>query len=234
MRINIKKMLGPRGLGLYDFVAQPELTAKWGGAFNGQEFRRAIFDELCESISFKAIIETGTYRGNTTAYMAKAKIPIYTVEFNARNHSYVFIRFIFNSKVHVANNDSRAFLNDLALKIDVPKEKVFFYLDAHWNADLPLRKELEIIFSTWRDSIVMIDDFEVPGTGYAFDDYGAGNVLNLQYLRKTRYFDDYKIYFPAKDENSETGQKRGCVVLTNSRKCAEVLNQSNTLVGWKT
>jgi hypothetical protein len=40
---------------------------------------------------------------------------------------------------------------------------LFFYLDAHWNEDLPLAEEIDLIFSRSPCAVVMIDDFEVPG-----------------------------------------------------------------------
>ena len=54
--------------------------------------------------------------------------------------------------------------------------ETFFFLDAHGREHLPLREELEIILTHWREAIVMIDDFEVPGTDYGYDDYGPGKV----------------------------------------------------------
>ena len=61
---------------------------------------------------------------------------------------------------------------------------VFFYLDAHWNDDLPLADEIDIIFSRCPWAVVMIDDFEVPSDpGYQFDDYGPGKALVLGYIR---------------------------------------------------
>jgi hypothetical protein len=38
---------------------------------------------------------------------------------------------------------------------------LFVYLDAHWNDDLPLAEELEIVFGACPNAIVMIDDFNV-------------------------------------------------------------------------
>ena len=43
---NIKKLLGPKLLGVYDYFIRPQSKTIWGGAFNGQKFRRQIFAEL--------------------------------------------------------------------------------------------------------------------------------------------------------------------------------------------
>jgi hypothetical protein len=34
----------------------------WGGAFNGQERRQALFDQLLRNLKIVTIVETGTYR----------------------------------------------------------------------------------------------------------------------------------------------------------------------------
>jgi hypothetical protein len=55
---------------------------------------------------------------------------------------------------------------------------VFFHLDAHWEGDLPLQEEIEIILGRFPNFLIMIDDFRVPGdSGYGFDDYGRGKML---------------------------------------------------------
>ena len=60
----------------------------------------------------------------------------------------------------------------------------------------------------------MIDDFCVPDdSGYEFDDYGEGKILNLSYLSRVIEAHNLSVYFPAKPSNFETGAKRGCVVL---------------------
>jgi hypothetical protein len=58
----------------------------------------------------------------------------------------------------------------LAARLDFPKSKVFFYLDAHCGWEAPLVEELKIIFTKWTEAVVMVDDFQVPGTDYVYDD----------------------------------------------------------------
>ncbi len=225
----VKNLAGPKLLGIFDYFSKPEYKNIWGGAFNGQAFRCAIFEELCETISFNVIIETGTFRGNTTAFVANKQLPVYTVESDSRNYGYVLARFLFKPRIHTIHNDSRAFLKVLAEDKDFPKDKVFFYLDAHWDKELPLREELDIIFATWRESVVMVDDFKVPRTKYQYDDYGEGKALTIEYLQTSQHSNDFQLFFPAKGDEHETGFKRGCVVLTNSPKCARRLSAMQTL-----
>jgi hypothetical protein len=87
----------------------------------------------------------------------------------------------------------------------------FIYLDAHWEEDLPLREELEIIREAWDRAIVMIDDFAVPGDpGYGYDDYGSGKALEQDYLPP---MPGWSLCYPAVPSAEETGERRGCSVL---------------------
>ena len=59
---------------------------------------------------------------------------------------------------------------------------LFFYLDAHWNEDLPLAEELDTIFCRSSNPVVMIEDFQVPDDpDYGYDDYGPRKSLNPEY-----------------------------------------------------
>ena len=103
-------------------------------------------------------------------------------------------------------------MRGLANNEQFPKSKVFFYLDAHWGEHLPLKEEIEVIFTNWNAPVVMVDDFQVPGTDYGYDDYGPGKVLNMSYLEPIQHL-QLHAFFPAAEAKQETGAKRGCVVL---------------------
>ena len=66
----------------------------------------------------------------------------------------------------------------------------------------------------------MIDDFNVPGDdGYGFDNYGAGRVLNMDYIRQCK-INNAAIFFPNVSSKWETGAKRGSVVLVSGEDLA--------------
>jgi hypothetical protein len=109
--------------------------------------------------------------------------------------------------------DSRRFLANLPLLRDT---RTFFYLDAHWHKDLPLRDETEFIMRNFDSFVIMIDDFEVPGDpGYTFDDYGPGKRLSLSDFP---FHNDNRIfsYRPARPSSRESGIRRGCIILVSS------------------
>ena len=207
---------------------------EFGGPFNGQEGRQEIFWELAGKFRFAAVVETGTFRGTTTAFIAETTdAAIFTVELNPKMFHFAKLRLREYSNVNVACGDSRSFLRDLIANPEVPKRNVFFYLDAHWNEDLPLHEEVSIIGENWQDSVIMIDDFEVPGdAGYEFDDYGEGKKLCLEYLGEG-VNSDWSVHFPARSSSEETGFRRGCVVL-GSKSLEMDLKSLSTLRGCDT
>jgi hypothetical protein len=200
-----------------DYYCRPGL-AEASGAFNGQRARRQLYLELAKVCRFQAIVETGTFRGHTTAFLASgAAAPVYTVEAFPRYHYFARRRFRNRSDIHLISGDSRAFLEQLARDEALRAKRIFFYLDAHWYDDLPLRREVELIAATWKELVVMIDDFAVPGDdGYGFDDYGQGRRLSLEYLPPLDEL-GWAAFFPTTPSAEETGWRRGCVVLTRGQ-----------------
>jgi hypothetical protein len=100
----------------------------------------------------------------------------------------------------------------------VPKSGVFFYLDAHWEAHLPLRDELRIIAINWKDALILIDDFCVDDDpGYGYDDYGPMGSLTLDYIDIPELA-GYVRLFPAVESAAETGSRRGAVLLVGPER----------------
>jgi len=225
-----KRCLGERSLARLDFFRHPSMQQCWG-PFNGQKFRQRIFFDLLFVFPIKALVETGTFRGTTTALFAATLLPVYSVERDHRNFAYAKMRFLFNRyNVRLYHSDSRSFLRDLSDDSQFPKEDAFFYLDAHRGKDLPLRDELEIIFSQWRSPIVMIDDFQVPDSDYAFHDYGPGKVINLAYINPVVSTHNLSVFFPAVNSSEETGERQGCAVLCSEISGMEIDTKIKTLV----
>src|SRR4051794_37388876 len=182
---------------------------------NGQRWRCLMFAELVHKTAPKAIVETGTYLGTTTEWLAAFQLPVFTCEADPENYGVSKARLHATPNVTVAKADSRAFLTKL-LSGTLGDGPNLFYLDAHWNDDLPLAEELEIIFGRSLDSVVVIDDFEVPGDpGYGFDDWGAGKALTSAYISGLTERFKLHAYYPAKPSTCETGAVRGCVVLAH-------------------
>ena len=119
-------------------------------------------------------------------------------------------------------------MRELANMPEVPKFGVFFYLDAHSGLNLPLIAELTLIYDHWTKWVVMIDDFEVPGSAYGYNDYGPAGALNLDLLGSLKFRNVY-FYFPAIDAERESGGKRGCVVMCEDEGVADALSAVESL-----
>ena len=209
-----------------EYFARPELRTGFG-VLNSQAHRRQMCLEITRAIQPVAIVETGTFRGTATEFFAETLATtvgeVFTCEIDPLLSCYCEIRLRGFSHVHVFNLDSRAFLKALVLRRVITEGPVFCYLDAHWDDDVPLREELDILLKETEDPVIMVDDFAVPGEdGYRYDDYGPGKALSLEYLRP---FDGTGLgyFFPSLPAAEETGERRGCVVIAKTRRAVERL-----------
>lgn len=212
---NVEMIVMKACRGALSYVRFPEQGKSWGGPFNGQEGREKIFEELLRTVGFSCIVETGTYRGTTTEYFERrVTVPIISIEVDDFSFGYAKCRFLFHKRVNLYYGDSRIVLKKLFDSRALTNLETFFYLDAHWGNVLPLREEIDLIFEYNQNAIAMVDDFQVPDDpGYEFDDYGEGNVLNLDYLCDVITRFDLSVFFPVCRSEQETGAKRGSVVL---------------------
>jgi len=195
-----------------DFDAHPAMDV-WGGAFNGQERRQTLFDQLLQELKIVTIVETGTFQGSTTDYMAKAGLPVFSCELRTRYFHYSSLRLANIPNVRLERADSRRFLRELFDENRLPPGPALFYLDAHWEHDLPLWEEIDEIFSRHPSPVVMVDDFRVPtDSGFAYDNYGKGKCLSVTNLHEAVTARP-SMFFPKHASADETGARRGCVVL---------------------
>jgi predicted O-methyltransferase YrrM len=214
---------------LGDPAFSEELQNSWGGPFNGQPMRRDIFLDIARLTAPASIFETGTYRGATAHFMAHATpAHVFSCESQIDNFHFARRRLAGLANVSLFRMDSRAFLRRHVPLFHAEDRATFFYLDAHWQDDLPLLDELLIVFEQAPRSVVMIDDFQVPDDpGYVFDDYGAGKRLCLDYLAPLARFGP-RCFLPGPSAE-EGGYRRGCVVLTIDAALAEVLGRVDNL-----
>lgn len=186
----------------------------WGGGpMNGQRCRQEIFSRLM-ALDVDVIVETGAYIGSSTAFFARQGVPVFSCD--------VDHKFLARAAVHLAElpnvtlslQDSRSLLRSLAADPAVAFKRPLFYLDAHWEEDLPLADEIRIITERWPSFVIMVDDFEVPGTDYVFDRYANGLELTLGYLERERVaLDELAVLFPTASAEAETGARRGTLIL---------------------
>ncbi|HEX9466335.1 MAG TPA: hypothetical protein VGB82_27370 [Alphaproteobacteria bacterium] len=181
-------------------------------ALNCQAVRQRVVESIFATAPIRCVIETGTYTGTSTAFFAKFGVPVHSCELSPALFYVAHQRLAVHENVHLYLADSRAMLRELARQ--VAGEFCFFYLDAHWYADLPLGDEIRIIQEHWHDFIAMIDDFEVPGDpGYGYDRYGRRR-LNYDYIADLITPSGLDVRFPCVPSSEETGARRGYVFLS--------------------
>jgi len=224
------RLLGERNTGRLNYLLNARSPSYWRGPFNDQKGRQKIWLAIIQRLEFSAVVETGTFRGTTSLFFAESGLPVYTVEVSPRYYECASMRLRrYRSRIHISEGDSRTYLTRLAKDASFPKSSVFFYLDAHWREDLPLREEVTIIFKNWNNSVAMIDDFCVPGTDYGYDDYSPRKQLTLQYLQPVLQELRLIPFFPSFGPEHETGKKRGCIVLCREDRIADRLRFINLL-----
>ncbi len=213
----VARLVGEERFGELSYRWVPQGGNAWGGPFNGQQRRQEIWTSLVAALSPTSIVETGTYRGTTTAFFAASGLPVFTIEAQARNYGYAKARLRRLENVHLIHGDSRAALRELFRGNTLPEAGFpFVYLDAHWKDDLPLADELDVVFALRPDALVMVDDFEVPGDpDYGFDNYGPGKALTPSYVEAVTQRRDLIAFYPRAPGREETGAKRGCTVMAS-------------------
>ncbi len=198
----------------------------WGGPFNGQAGRTAIMEAILRTCLIDNVVETGTFRGTTTEYLARQVTGrVYSCESEPRYFLYSRRRLEPLGNVEIHLGDSRAFLQTLLSRDGVRQASTLFYLDAHWSIDLPLASEIEIILKGHSSSIIAVDDFEVPfDRDYGFDDYGPDKRLWLPILSAFRDAVP-NFYVPSLGAAEETGAKRGCIWFASNECLDQLLAQ---------
>ena len=183
-----KKHIALQKIKLYEhlldaYINKPIADGDSTGAFNKQVGRKVIFVDCLKFFKPDTIVETGTHIGETTAYMAKeSNLPIHTSEIDERYYSYAKLRCQNFDNINIYNNSSDVMLE--GLRSELKDKRVFYYLDAHFFDDLPLKREIEIIHKISKSYFIMIDDFQViDDAGYGYDNYGKNGVLSINYKK---------------------------------------------------
>jgi hypothetical protein len=204
----------------------------WGFAMNGQTSRLEATRQIIFRLEIERIIETGTFRGTTTVWFGQFGIPVETVEFYGRHWAFSRARLSRFSNVEVLRGSStQVFKERIADQRVAEDTRQLFYLDAHWP-DLPLREELELIFSNYSRAVVMIDDFNViDDDGYGYDNYGPEKALTLDYVLAAK-IPKLHVFYPATPSHQETGLRRGSVIITSNEMLATELDKISLLRRW--
>lgn len=181
-----------------------------GSPFNGDEKMQDEFLALKVKYGISTVIETGTYKADTTLWLAEHFDIVYTVEVNETYHQIAEQRLAGIKNVSLSLGDSVEFLNDIK---DACGPDSIVFLDAHWYKN-PLLGELEVLARNGCKPVLIIHDFFNPEhPEYQFDKYPAQQVeYTWDYVKahveKIYGADGYEKYY----NRESTGQpKIGCL-----------------------
>jgi hypothetical protein len=193
--------------------------------FNAQRYRARVFLEIDSEVSFDNYVETGTFLGMTTDFLARRArargAQVYSCEINDRHYAIANRTVGDWPNVCLRQANSVDFLRTLSPQLSNATN--FAYLDAHWDDYLPLRDELSII-KDWPNTVVLIDDFKVPfDPRFGWDKYDGDREICLEYIAGT--FGNNPIYFPNYPATDEHAAPRGYCVMAMSTPLQDVLDR---------
>lgn len=167
-------------------------------------------------------IETGSFFGHTSYFYAKKfpDIDCYTCEIDFE-HFEIANNYLKNvTNVKMFNQDSVKFLkNILQNEKKILEKKSLIWLDAHgYGFEWPLKEEVKIITSNFKNYYLFIDDFKVPGleNKFHYDKYGQ-QECSYEYI-KNDIKGDYDIYYPNYDYGTSYFEPpTGWCLITNQK-----------------
>lgn len=149
-------------------------------AFHGDLIYQQLMVELVRQTKPSRIVETGTYFGDSTRYLASRfpSIPIDTCEINQEYAARARRRLARFDNVRLIKQTSESFIASLLDRWD-HAQTLFFFLDAHWYDYWPLEDEVRQIATSKIRAVFVIDDFEVPQRPeFGFDVEGLDSRVN--------------------------------------------------------
>jgi predicted O-methyltransferase YrrM len=129
-------------------------------AFNTDENISERFIFFKEKYGIKTAIETGTYHGATTVWLAENFDTVYTVEYDARYLEVAKEKISKYDNINSYLGNSIEYLKKFLTECKDTNPMVF--LDAHWYAN-PVLQELDMIKESGVKPVLAIHDFRVPG-----------------------------------------------------------------------
>lgn len=152
-------------------------------AFDGAPEIGSLVVALKHQYHLDVAVETGTYMGDTTAFLGNLFPEVHTAEVNAEFHAKASqkLKPFPNVTVHLASSEKML----AELLPTLAGKRAFFYLDAHWNDYWPLLDELKVIAKTHKDqAVILIDDAKYPhDSTIGFDAYGT-KELSAEYIHE--------------------------------------------------
>jgi hypothetical protein len=138
--------------------------------------KRQLLYEVCADHGLSTAVETGTFLGDTTAFLSDRCSQVFTIELDPGLAERARQRFRDLSHVTVLEGDSTDLLQSVLAQLDEP---ALFWLDGHFSgchegvqtargsSDTPLVHELQALvrWKHFTSSAIVIDDARLLGVG---------------------------------------------------------------------
>ena len=194
------------------------LQASFAPAFNGDTFIATEFLRLRDKHKLVAAVETGSYEGDTTIWLARNFAKTVSCELDSAKFEYARARFIRESAlVSFYQGSSDAILHEMLTQCGIGDDTIFF-LDAHTSGHsggfCPLLRELAAIAAAQLRPIIAIHDFKEPSGQLGFDQYN-GQDYTLDWitpaLNSIYGTGEWTHYYNTPDR--ATGARRGIIYI---------------------
>lgn len=165
---NLRKFINWQRIKLRNKEQVKEKTvAKWEK--NGRTIppphavKQKVINSFRQKFSAQVLVETGTFQGEMVYAQRNNFEKIYSIELSHELFETAKKRLKAFPNIELLEGDSGKILKDLIKKINIP---ALFWLDGHYSGfetakadvETPVMQELEIIFSSTAEHVILIDD----------------------------------------------------------------------------
>lgn len=165
--------------------------------FNCCLYSERLINILIKDFDITHFVETGTFMGQTTKYIAGKypNIEVHTVEYMPDQYKKLQEDFKEYKNIYSKQGNSSDFLKEYTSNLK--NNITMYYLDAHSTYSHPLLDELKVIQEHHNgNEIIIIDDFYVPNRDMGFDCTNTGQRYDYKWvensLDKNEWFYFYK------------------------------------------
>lgn len=169
--------------------------------FHNDKFMMTIMIELLNNADI--FVETGTFLGNTSLFVGLNfnNLKVFTCEISEKyyNHSLNYLHNISNVTAVLEKSPEALYNLEKYYNNEVYNKNIVFWIDAHWEQELPLNNEIEYITKNFNNYCIFIDDFKNPfDSGFTND----GDNFDINIIKNFIHNkENVKVYFPSYPSN---------------------------------
>jgi len=149
-------------------------------AFNQDTFLLQAVKDLIAKYGIQTIVETGTYKGDTTLALAGLVPHVITSEIHPIYYDEAMARLKDFPNVRAFKGNSPEILAQVLPTIIQPS---LFFLDAHWYAYCPLLDEIKAVANAQIKPVIIIHDFFVPDSPDLGFDTFKGQKFDFEWVK---------------------------------------------------